>query len=147
VIRDTVGCGMSPTGVGSDHAVRVVEQAEAATQSGAGAAPLHQLVLGGGRQVGKQDHAARDEEVDDVLEHADEAEAVWPPTLSMRELEVARAVSEGLTNKEVAWRLGITERTVKAHLGAVFDKFGVRDRLQLALRLAGRAGAETVGQP
>ncbi|WP_068808576.1 LuxR family transcriptional regulator [Thauera phenolivorans] len=75
------------------------------------------------------------------------AEAVWPPTLSMRELEVARAVSEGLTNKEVAWRLGITERTVKAHLGAVFDKFGVRDRLQLALRLAGRAGAETVGQP
>ncbi|MDI3513046.1 MAG: two-component system, NarL family, nitrate/nitrite response regulator NarL [Rhodocyclaceae bacterium] len=70
-----------------------------------------------------------------------------PAGLSVRELEVARAVSEGLTNKEVAWRLGITERTVKAHLGAVFEKFGVRDRLQLALRLAGRAGAEAVGQP
>ncbi|WEN41314.1 Transcriptional regulatory protein DegU [Thauera sp. GDN1] len=70
-----------------------------------------------------------------------------PAVLSVRELEVARAVSEGLTNKEVAARLGITERTVKAHLGAVFEKLGVRDRLQLVLRLAGRVGAEAVDQP
>lgn len=57
--------------------------------------------------------------------------------LSMREREVAHAVSSGLSNKEVAQTLGITERTVKAHLGAMFEKLGVRDRLQLALRLAG----------
>ena len=31
----------------------------------------------------------------------------------------------------------ISERTVKAHMGAVFEKLGVRDRLQLVLRLAG----------
>ena len=58
-------------------------------------------------------------------------------SLSEREADVARAVAEGCTNKEVALRLGITERTVKAHLSAVFEKLGVRDRLQLALRLQG----------
>lgn len=58
--------------------------------------------------------------------------------LSARELEVARAVAAGRSNKEVAAQLGITERTVKAHLGAVFEKLQVRDRLQLTLRLAGR---------
>lgn len=58
--------------------------------------------------------------------------------LSAREREVAEAVAEGLTNKVVASRLGITERTVKAHLATVFDKLGVRDRLQLALRVSRR---------
>ncbi|NMG73853.1 response regulator transcription factor [Aromatoleum diolicum] len=56
--------------------------------------------------------------------------------LSAREMEVARKVAAGLSNKEVAARLGITERTVKAHLGAIFEKLGVRDRLQLVLRLS-----------
>lgn len=58
--------------------------------------------------------------------------------LSPREQAVAALVAEGLSNKVVADRLGITERTVKAHLGSVFEKLGVRDRVQLALRLAGR---------
>ncbi len=68
-----------------------------------------------------------------------------PATLSAREVEVARAVADGHSNKEVGNLLGITERTVKAHLGAAFEKLGVRDRLQLVLRLsdaaAGGAGA------
>ena len=59
--------------------------------------------------------------------------------LSAREAQVARAVSAGRSNKEVAAQLFISERTVKAHLGAVFDKLGVRDRLQLVLRLAASA--------
>lgn len=59
--------------------------------------------------------------------------------LSTREMEVARAVLEGRSNKEVAALLYICERTVKAHLGAVFEKLGVRDRLQLALCLSARA--------
>ena len=58
------------------------------------------------------------------------------PLLSEREAEVAREVANGLSNKEIAGKLGITERTVKAHLGAVFEKLGVRDRLQLVLRLS-----------
>lgn len=53
--------------------------------------------------------------------------------LSKRELEVARTVSGGSSNKEIARQLGITERTVKAHVGAIFQKLGVRDRLHLAL--------------
>lgn len=57
-------------------------------------------------------------------------------SLSAREAQVARSVSAGRSNKEVAALMFISERTVKAHLGAVFEKLGVRDRLQLVLRLA-----------
>ncbi|GAB4218360.1 MAG: hypothetical protein Fur007_23860 [Rhodoferax sp.] len=53
--------------------------------------------------------------------------------LSLREAQVVEGVLEGQTNKEIARRLNITERTVKAHLGSSFEKLGVRDRLQLAL--------------
>ncbi len=53
--------------------------------------------------------------------------------LSAREREIARRVSIGESNKEIARALKIAERTVKAHLTAVFGKLGVRDRLQLAL--------------
>lgn len=56
--------------------------------------------------------------------------------LSGREDQVARAVSAGRSNKEVADLMFISERTVKAHLSSVFEKLGVRDRLQLALRMA-----------
>ncbi len=57
--------------------------------------------------------------------------------LSLREAEVALAVADGLSNREVAAKLEITERTVKAHLSAAFEKMGVRDRLQLVLRVSG----------
>jgi DNA-binding NarL/FixJ family response regulator len=56
--------------------------------------------------------------------------------LSAREVQVARAVAAGRSNREVAAKMFISERTVKAHLGAIFEKLGVRDRLQLVLRLA-----------
>lgn len=61
--------------------------------------------------------------------------------LSEREREVAAAVSRGLTNKEVAAQLEITERTVKAHLSAIFEKLAVRDRMQLALMMMPSAAA------
>jgi DNA-binding NarL/FixJ family response regulator len=57
----------------------------------------------------------------------------WAARLTEREREVALAIADGAANKEVARRLGITERTVKAHSGAIFQKLGVRDRLQLSL--------------
>lgn len=56
--------------------------------------------------------------------------------LSSREKAVAGLVALGKSNKEVARELSITERTVKAHLSAVFEKLNVRDRLQLALIFA-----------
>ena len=57
--------------------------------------------------------------------------------LSPREAQVAQAVARGATNKEVARALGITERTVKAHVSAIFSKLDVRDRLQLSLLVNG----------
>lgn len=58
--------------------------------------------------------------------------------LTARERDVALAVVAGNSNKEVARQLGITEQTVKTHLGAVFRKLHVRDRMQLVLRLTGQ---------
>lgn len=55
--------------------------------------------------------------------------------LTDRERDVALWVAEGRSNKVVARELGITERTVKAHLGAIFRKLDVKDRMQLILRL------------
>lgn len=57
--------------------------------------------------------------------------------LTARERDVVLAVAAGHTNKEVARALEITERTVKAHLGAAYRKLGVRDRMQLILKLSG----------
>lgn len=57
--------------------------------------------------------------------------------LSQRERQVAEAASRGSTNKEIARTMGITERTVKAHLSAAFEKLGVRDRMQLSLLVNG----------
>jgi len=70
-----------------------------------------------------------------VIRKVDPIKEALPEELSEREAEVAREVVTGRSNKEIARVLGITERTVKAHLGAIFAKLGVRDRLQLALRL------------
>lgn len=53
--------------------------------------------------------------------------------LTPREREVLAAVSAGLANKHIARRLGISERTVKAHLTSVFARIGVTDRTQAAL--------------
>jgi DNA-binding NarL/FixJ family response regulator len=53
--------------------------------------------------------------------------------LTARELEVLRLVGRGLANKQVAWRLGISEKTVKAHLTSIFQRIAVADRTQAAL--------------
>lgn len=55
--------------------------------------------------------------------------------LTARELMVAEQIAHGATNREIAEALEITERTVKAHLSAIFEKLGVRDRVQLALAM------------
>ena len=61
------------------------------------------------------------------------------PALTDRELEVLAGVARGERNKEIAFRLGITERTVKAHLSSIFNKFGVDSRAA-AIAVAAQRG-------
>lgn len=58
--------------------------------------------------------------------------------LTPRESEIARLISQGVSNKRIARHLAIAEQTVKGHLTAIFRKFGVVDRTKLALLLAHR---------
>jgi DNA-binding NarL/FixJ family response regulator len=53
--------------------------------------------------------------------------------LSAREREVLAMVGQGMANKVIALRLGISEQTVKTHLTSVFRRIGVTDRLQAAM--------------
>ncbi|MDX1733427.1 MAG: response regulator transcription factor [Halioglobus sp.] len=64
--------------------------------------------------------------------------------LTARELAVAELVGRGGSNREIAMQLSISERTVKSHLTAIFDKLGVRDRVQLALAMHDIPAASTV---
>jgi DNA-binding NarL/FixJ family response regulator len=54
-------------------------------------------------------------------------------TLSEREREVLRLTATGMANKQIARALGISERTVKVHLGNVFRRIGVNDRTSAAM--------------
>lgn len=55
------------------------------------------------------------------------------PQLTAREVEVLSLVRDGLANKQIARKLEISERTVKAHLTSAFSRIGVSDRTQAAL--------------
>jgi len=57
--------------------------------------------------------------------------------LTLREEEVLRLMAEGLRNKEIAARLGISERTATFHVGNVLSKLGADGRVE-AIRLARR---------
>lgn len=61
--------------------------------------------------------------------------------LTQREHEIATLVGNGESNKQIAQRLSITERTVKAHLTEIFRKLDVADRLKLALIVNNSTGA------
>ena len=66
-------------------------------------------------------------------------------SLTERETSVLRLVAEGLANKEIARRLGISEKTVKAHLNNVFAKLDVHSRTQAALQAIRSGIAPTAG--
>lgn len=96
-------------------------------------AVLHQVasvVAHGGTWVGPQ---LMQRLMQGLAARANEANEPALDKLSLRERQVAEAVARGSTNKEIARVMGITERTVKAHLSAAFEKLGVRDRMRLSL--------------
>jgi DNA-binding NarL/FixJ family response regulator len=67
------------------------------------------------------------------------ARGVQPERLTRREQEVLEQIARGRSNKRIALELGISEKTVKAHVGHLLAKLGVADRTQAAL-LAVQAG-------
>lgn len=60
-------------------------------------------------------------------------ETLWESQLSSREKQVAKAIAMGSINREIAEQMGITERTVKAHITAILEKLQLKSRMQLVL--------------
>jgi len=58
----------------------------------------------------------------------------WSKVLSPREREVGVLVARGLTNKEVARELGLSEGTVKMHVHNIFQKLGAKSRYNLIVQ-------------
>lgn len=74
-----------------------------------------------------------------AIRAAHETKAILPEgliqiPLSERELQILRLLARGMNNPEIAAEMHIAETTVKAHLGRVMAKFGVRDRVQTLIR-------------
>jgi DNA-binding NarL/FixJ family response regulator len=67
------------------------------------------------------------------------AEGITRVQLTPRELATLRLIADGKANKEIASELGISERTVKTHLGHLFEKLGVTSRTE-AVKIATRRG-------
>ena len=72
------------------------------------------------------------------------AEGVTRVQLTPRELSTLRLLADGKSNKEIANALGIAERTVKTHLGHLFEKLGVTSRTE-AVKVATRRGLVRLG--
>ena len=68
-------------------------------------------------------------------EHASLRSASDRAPLTARECEVARLLADGMSNKEIADQLSVSEDTVKHHLTSAFSKTGVSSRIDLALRV------------
>lgn len=64
---------------------------------------------------------------------AQEKEKIEDEKLTRREIEVLKLLAEGLFNKEIAYKLSISEKTVKNHVSNIFKKIGVFDRTQAAV--------------
>ncbi len=55
----------------------------------------------------------------------------WPNALTEREREIIRLVGQGLSNKDIAYKLSISDSTVRHHMTSIFDKVGVPNRQKL----------------
>ncbi|MFC0057364.1 ATP-binding protein [Streptomyces actinomycinicus] len=123
---------------------RQVERTVARARAGLPVAAREAAVRGGRRLRGDRlvAYALRTRSDDDRTT-ADAVEAVGDrPMLTGREFMVARLVTNGLTNRQIADVLGLSAHTVATHLDKVRDKLGMRSRTQIALWVAARTKTE-----
>jgi DNA-binding NarL/FixJ family response regulator len=66
-------------------------------------------------------------------EDADPQPLAWPEALTEREREIIRLVKQGLSNKDIAYKLSISDSTVRHHMTSIFDKVGVPNRQKLLI--------------
>lgn len=69
---------------------------------------------------------------DPALQHQDGAAAARGSMLTQRQIEVLRYLAEGVPNKVIADKLGLSEKTIKAHITAIFKALNVINRTQAA---------------
>ncbi|XWN30286.1 MAG: LuxR C-terminal-related transcriptional regulator [Devosia sp.] len=70
------------------------------------------------------------------LAPSEENDAPIPVSLTARQMEIVRLVKDGLSNREIAERLTLSEGTVKIHLANIFRRTGVRNRTELSQKIA-----------
>jgi DNA-binding NarL/FixJ family response regulator len=68
-----------------------------------------------------------------------DGQAVKAPEANVEEMNLLRLLHDGLTNKEIAYRLGLAEVTIKARMSRLYRKYGVRTRVQLLATAMKRA--------
>jgi DNA-binding NarL/FixJ family response regulator len=90
-------------------------------------------ILAGVRAAARGESPLHPRAARELLSARSESPSRGDVELTARETEVLGLVRAGLSNKQIARRLGITERTVKAHLTSCFQRIGVVDRTQAAL--------------
>jgi len=151
-LLDALGCHAALSGqarraaqlLGAAHRVRTeaganvmpflvprLAQAEASATAALGAARFKAEFEAGGR-------LGRDAAMDLVLgTPARDAASAGTEVLGKRELDVARLVADGLTNRQIGTRLFISERTVDSHVRSILSKLGFSSRAQIAAWVAG----------
>jgi DNA-binding NarL/FixJ family response regulator len=97
------------------------------------------LLLAGGSSVPADVMLALVEREEEALDAHSGLVPAWFAALTVREVDVLKAVSRGLANKEIARELALAEVTVKLHLRSIFRKIGARSRAEAAV-IATKAG-------
>jgi DNA-binding NarL/FixJ family response regulator len=98
-----------------------------------------QLNLSEQLQLAVEGHMIFDPRATDILTDYIRQAKPLPENLTTREMDVLHLIAKGLTNREIAIQLQLTENTVKGYIKGIFAKLGVRNRIE-AVALARKWG-------